>query len=160
MKKLLMLAMVPVMCMMGEAVHAQQAQEIKNGPLTVISEDFTSVAGSSVFSTSLKTLTNTTKDSVDLKVKGGTNSNVLRFWTVGVKVSGATDSIAIKIWGTAEAGNGTHWDLLYTGTMANKAEPQVFNTLINNNYTNYKIVYERVGLLPQVSTYKFSIYFK
>lgn len=158
MKKLLMLAMVPLMCMMGEAVHAQ---EIKNGPLTVVTGgDFTTSSGSSVFSTALKTLTNTTKDSVRVKVTGGTNSNVLRFWTVGLKVSGATDSITIKIWGTAEAGTGTHWDLLYTDNMSNTSTPQVFNRLVNNNYTNYKIVYERVGLLPQVSTYKFSIYFK
>jgi len=155
-----------IVCLLATMTFTCGAQEIKNGPLTIDQAcwtDFAPIAnGSSVFTTSTRTVTNGGTDTANVKVIGGTPSNKLHYWITATKTSGTTDSMLITLWGVVTTGCGsgrtTTYKSLYTDQTANATGAQLFTHLISNDYTNYMITVKRISVLTtaQVSTYKYT----
>ena len=139
-----------------------QAQEVKNGPFTVTSPQFT-VTATSCQALATKTLTNATQDTVWIKTKGGTTANKTRIYSSALKISGTTDSVVQTIYGVVDTGSvlpAMDWKVLYTDRTTNTAPVQVFDRAVSNEYAFIIIVTGRDGIAAQSTRWRRRIYFK
>lgn len=85
-------------------------------------------------------------DTFKIKTVGGTHANMVHLWLDITKITGTTDSVTVTFYGSADTGKGANFVSLFTHQTVSQAATQVFNHIITNDYTNYRVIVKRIGV--------------
>lgn len=123
------------------------------------SSDFVYATGTNVLATTTVTVSTTGGDTATLKLIGGNETNTLHFWGAFTKVSGATDSLTVTIYGIVKDSKtpsaNTIYKSLYSAQTANSSGEQIFDLIITgNDYTDYMVVWKKIGVAAGAGTVK------